>query len=271
MQSHYYHHKKSIIHYRQYGSGSKLLFCFHGYGRDSLSFSFLEKNLGKDFTMIAIDVPFHGLTEWKDRLVFEPRHLVQLMLDISKDLQKDHLKFNVLGFSMGGRIAFYMTQLIPNKIERLILIAPDGLTFNFWRWLGSETWLGKNLLYFTIHHPNWLKWLVNWGEKWLVMHRSLADFIRYYIHDEQHRKTLYKRWISMSKFSPSKNKLKRLIKRNRIPVRMLFGAFDRVISFQGGEKFRKEIDQFVSVEVLEAGHNLLTEMHAKKITELIND
>ncbi len=74
----------------------------------------------------------------------------------------------------------------------------------------------------------------------------------------------------MRKFKPSIDKLKGLIKKNRIPVRMLFGKFDRVIPYQGGERFRQGIEEFATIEVVEAGHNLLSEGHVRKIAELIN-
>lgn len=271
MQSHYITHRNSTIHYRQFGNGPKLLFCFHGYGRESYTFSILERKLGNRFTIIAIDIPYHGFTQWKDELIFEPKYLIGFLFEIRSRLQKDHLKFSLLGFSMGGRIALYLAQLLPEKVERLILLAPDGLSFNFWRWFASQTWVGSKLLHYTIHHPFWLTWLVNKAEKWHVIHRSLADFVRYYIRDEEHRKTLYRRWISMRKFNPNHGKLKRLIRKHRLPVKMMFGAFDRVIPYQGGQRFRQGIEEFATVEIVEAGHHLLSEGHVRKIAALIND
>ncbi|HEX8461918.1 MAG TPA: alpha/beta hydrolase [Segetibacter sp.] len=271
MQSHYLTYKNSTIHYRQFGKGDKLLFCFHGYGRESYTFSILERSLGHRFTIIAIDIPFHGLTQWKDELIFQPKYLMQFVQQIAGSVTQANDKFTLLGFSMGGRIALYLTQLMPEKIERLILLAPDGLSFNFWRWFGSETWIGNKLLNHTIHNPAWINWVVKKAEKWHVIHSSLADFISYYIHDEEHRIILYRRWISMRKFSPSQKKLKKLIREYKIPVRMMFGSFDSVIPYQGGEKFRKGIENFATVKVVESGHHLLSEAHVSKIVQLVND
>jgi pimeloyl-ACP methyl ester carboxylesterase len=269
MQSHYITHKNSTIHYREFGSGLKLLFCFHGYGRESYTFSFLERYLRQDYTIVAIDIPFHGLTQWKDELIFQPKYLTHFLQQIAASLGKDNIKYSLLGFSMGGRIALHVTQLMVERVEKLILLAPDGLSFNFWRWFGSETWIGNKLLSYTIHNPGWLAWVINKAEKWKVIPRSLADFIGYYIQDEESRLILYRRWISMRKFSPSLGKLKKLIAQQKIEVRMMFGAFDRIIPYQGGERFKKGIDELATVEVIEAGHNLLNEVHARKIVQLI--
>jgi hypothetical protein len=44
---------------------------------------------------------------------------------------------------------------MPEQIEKLVLLAPDGLKVNFWYWLATQTWLGKNSFCFTMKHPGW--------------------------------------------------------------------------------------------------------------------
>lgn len=271
MQSHYITHNNSTVHYRQFGNGPEIVFCFHGYGRESYTFSVLERRLGNRFTIIAIDIPFHGLTQWKDELIFKPAYLTQFLLRISKSLHRENEKFSLLGFSMGGRICLHLAQLLAPQIKRLVLLAPDGLSFNFWRWFASETWLGNGLLKYIVYHPAWFASIINKAEKWNVIHRNLADFVRYYTDDKEHRLLLYRRWISTRKFSPDLRKLKQLILKYKIPVRMMFGRYDKVIPYSGGEKFRKGIQEYASVKVVETGHHLLGDIHAGAIAELFND
>lgn len=271
MKSYYITFKNSTVHYRKFGNGSRLLFCFHGYGRESDTFYILERRLGSDFTIIAIDIPFHGLTDWKEEIVLKPKYLQQFILQIRRDLNKEKNKFTLLGFSMGGRIALHLTQLMPDQIERLILIAPDGLNFNFWRWLASDTLIGNKFLDYTIHNPSMVSKVLARAEKWNIIHRSLADFVGYYLNDEEYRIKFYHKYISMKKFRPSLNLLKRLIKKYRIPVRMMFGKYDNVIPYVGGEKFREGIEEFAALKILNTGHHLLTESNADKIAQLIND
>jgi pimeloyl-ACP methyl ester carboxylesterase len=57
---------RSCIHYIQYGYGPGLIFCFHGYGENAVSFAIFEEILGDRFTLIAIDFPFHGKTDWQE-------------------------------------------------------------------------------------------------------------------------------------------------------------------------------------------------------------
>ena len=223
------------------------------------------------FTIIAIDVPFHGRTEWKDELIFKPEYLQQFLLQIRSSLNKENIKFSLLGFSMGGRIALHLTQLMPDKIERLVLLASDGLHYNFWRWMASDTLLGNKMVNYIMHNAEWVEWILDKAEKRNIIHSNLADFVRYYLDDDEHRLVFYHKYISMRKFKPSLGKLKRLIRKYSIPVRMMFGRFDRVIPYTGGEKFREGIKEFVSVKIIETGHHLLSEMHVDKIVQLITD
>ena len=271
MTSHYITFKNSNVHYRQFGNGPKLLFCFHGYGRESDTFYILERRLGTLYTIIAIDVPFHGRTEWKDEIVLKPKYLQQFLLDIRSSLNKGNIKFSLLGFSMGGRIALHLTQIMPQQVERLILLAPDGLNFNVWRWMASDTWAGNKFMNYTIHNAGWVAWVLAKAEKLHIIHRSLGDFLSYYLDNEEQRIKFYHRYISMQKFRPSLYQLKRLIRKYGIPVRMMFGRYDNIIPYSGGEKFREGIEEFATLKIVDAGHHLLSEGHANEIAKLVND
>ncbi|MDB5193370.1 MAG: alpha/beta hydrolase [Segetibacter sp.] len=271
MQSHYITHKNATIHYRIFGRGEQLLFCFHGYGREGYTFSFLNGYLGNVYTIIAIDFPFHGLTKWEGKYAYKPTQLRDTINEIRTNLGKQHDKINLLGFSMGGRISLHLTQLFKGEVERLVLIAPDGLKFNFWRWLGSDTLIGNWLLAYIINKPGFALWVLNQVYRLKIIPRGLADFVHFYLDDEEQRLLLYNRWTSMRKFRPKLDKIKNIIKKNGIAVRMMFGSFDRVIPAAGGEEFKRGIEAFAKLKVIEAGHNLLSEVHAGAIAQSFKD
>lgn len=270
MQGHYYTYNKSKFHYRQFGKGPRLLFCFHGYGRDSYTFSFLAKPLGTRYTIVAIDAPHHGHTQWDDP-VFRPTDLVKVLEGITKVLGRDDKKISLLGFSMGGRIALHLTQVLKSKVERVVLLAPDGLKFNFWQWFSTHTWLGHRLFDYTMHHPHWLLRLMNFTERRGLLSKNITGFVRYYLEDHEERLILYRRWIIMRKFKPHLPRLKRIIIKNKINVRMLFGSFDRIIHYASGERFLHKIETYATVKIIEAGHDILREWHSPVIAELFND
>lgn len=270
MQSQFITYNNCSFHYRIFGKGPGLLFCFHGYGRDSYTFGFLAKALGNRYTLVALDAPHHGETEWDDP-VFRPKDLVTILSKIRKAIGFTSQKFSLLGYSMGGRIALHLTQVLPSQIERVVLLAPDGLKFNVWTWFSTHTWLGHKLFEYTIHHPKWLLRSMNFAERYRFLSKSIVNFVRYYLDDDDERMVLYRRYIIMRKFNPHLNTIKRTINKNKIKVRMLFGSYDRIIHSASGERFLDKIDDYATIKIIDAGHDLLRDYHTNTIAELFND
>ena len=68
-------YRSSRLHYYCWGAGPRLLFAFHGYSESASSFALIGEAIDTPFTLIAIDLPFHGQTEWKEGLSFAPDEL----------------------------------------------------------------------------------------------------------------------------------------------------------------------------------------------------
>ena len=270
MESHYLSYQKSTIHYLKFGSGSKLLFCFHGYARESGSFLFLEKTMGAKYTIIALDAPFHGLTKWKEQDAIEPPFMLSILQTIKEELNRRDEPFSIMGFSMGGRIALLIAQLIPEQIERLVLIAPDGLNYNFWRWLSTDTIIANRLIAYTTKHPTWAFWVTDKAEKLRLINRNLAEFVRFHLSNEDNRTLLYQQLMANKKLKPDASKLKQAIRKYSIPVRMMFGENDRIVTIAGGLKFRRGIEDYVKVKQVKGGHHLLIESQVANIMELFS-
>ena len=260
---------KSRIHYCYWGTGPKLLFCFHGYGESAGSFAFLGESLGGDYTLIAIDFPFHGKTEWADKLFFDPGDLLALLEDISSRLPNRRQQWTFLAYSMGGRVALQVLQLIPEKIEKLILLAPDGLQMNPWYWLATQTAPGNRLFRFTMAHPAWLFFLLRAGNVLHWVNPGIYKFTIRYIDDIKVRQDLYTRWTTMRGFRPSLALIRNIIRSRKTPVRLLYGRYDRIIRMERGEQFRKGIETFCLLQTLPSGHQLLQAEHLEIIQTLI--
>ena len=242
-----------MIHYSVRGSGSRLLLCFHGYGESAGSFAFLGPRLGDDYTIISIDFPFHGQTDWKEELYLDPRDLVEMLTTIAGDRSS----WTLLGYSMGGRIALSLLQLIPQKIDRLILLAPDGLTMNPWYWLATQTRPGNKLFKFTMAHPRWFFTLLRVSNRLKWVNPGIYKFTNRYVDDEKVRHDLYTRWTTMRGFRPDLKKLRTLIRTRNIPIWLFYGQFDRIITSKKGESFRQGIEAQCHLRLLPTGHQLL--------------
>lgn len=258
-------YRNSTIHYTRCGSGPEWLFCFHGYGEESSSFHFLEKTLEDQYTVIAIDLPFHGGTRWQEGLSFEPAELLNIIDQIRPQGQKFHL----LGYSMGGRVSLQLLQLVPAEVRSVLLVAPDGLHRKIWQRLATGTWMGKQVFTQVMNRPGWLLAALDTAAKLRLYNRNLLKFVHYYLDEAPQRELLYKRWLTLRKFKPKRELSKKFILQNRIPVQLVFGRYDPVILTRYGAAFSKRSDGLISLTELEAGHQLLREKYAAAIARFL--
>ena len=269
MQRYQLTYNNSLISYLRFGSGPKAAFCFHGYGEEAGSFSFLEKYAGDLYTFYAIDLPFHGQTQWNEGLNFIIEDLQSILDEIlrrdSQQPETGNRKYALIGFSLGGRLALSLYEKMPEPIEKIILLAPDGLKVNFWYWLSTQTWIGNKLFSLTMKYPGWFFGFLKILNKLGFVNASIFKFVNYYIGDKNARWLLYARWTGLRKIKPGLGKIKSLIRNNKTSVRLIYGIHDRIILPARGEKFRKGIEGHCILSVIHSGHQVLHEKHVKEI------
>ncbi len=257
-------YKHSTIHYCVFGKGSKIMFCFHGYSKDGFIFYILEQLLGKDYTLICIDLPFHGQTIWNDGLTFTAQDLVNI-ITLIKPLS--YQSISLLGYSMGGRVALQLIEVIPDKIERVVLIAPDGLHKNSWYHFTTQTMIGNRLFNYIVNNPVWLFNTINLAGKFKILDANVLSIAHYYLGDKSQRLLFYNRWITMRKFKPNLLRIKSIIHKNKIPVRFLFGKYDEIILSERSEIFKKDKEN-IQIHIIEGNHRLMQEKYADLIAKL---
>jgi len=262
-------YKNSTISYYLFGNGPLLALCFHGYGEDGKSFEFLEKYISNKYRFISIDLPFHGRTEWKETNDFTNTDLEQIVNEILKQNNFEPIssnnKLSLIGFSLGGRIALSFCQLQPSAIEKMLLLAPDGLKMNFWYWLSTQTTFGIRIFSFTMNHPGWFFTFLKALNKLRFVNTSIFKFVNFYIGDKEVRQLLYKRWIALRKLKPGISYIKSCIVKFNISARLIYGKHDRIIIPARGKKFRKGIEKQCSITVIPSGHQVLHEKHVEEI------
>ena len=262
--------RSSQVHYTYTGSGNNLLICLHGYGESGAGFLFLEPYL-RDYTIIGIDMPFHGKTQWKEGLEFTVEELIQIIENILAHHNAAGASFTLVGFSMGGRIALHLLQLIPHRIKKIVLLAPDGLKENFWYWLATQTRLGNLLFRYTMKYPQWLFISMRIAKSIGIINKSIFKFAYHYIHDQSQRSMLYLRWTGMRRFRPALKQVKEVVRQHAIPVHLIFGAHDRIIRSVLGEKFRRGIESFCTLHTANTGHQVLQPRNAQLIADVLQE
>ncbi len=258
MASLFIHYEQSEIHYLHYGNGSVNIVCLHGYGESAASFRTLIKYLPDEFSLIAIDLPFHGSTQWNEKRAFKIADLACILKNIFKELPIHNQHFILMGYSMGGRIAMSLLQYMPDKILKLVLLAPDGMKVNFWYWLATQTRAGNRIFRFTMNNPEWFLTLLKVSNRFKLINKSVFKFTNAYIEDENIRNQLFDRWTCLRTFKPDIKEIRAIIEQKQLPVRMLYGKHDRIIMAKRAGKFLNG-----------AGHQVLQQKHACTIIKLL--
>ena len=154
MHSYFLDYKSSVIHYcKSPDHGKPLLLCFHGYGGSAESFFFLEKRVQADFTLIAMDLPFHGKTIWREGPDCTPADISQIIKEITGGCIGAAEKMTIAGFSMGCRVQLMLLQTMPGKIRKLLCCSPDGLSVNVWYGFATQTLAGNRILKTVLNYP----------------------------------------------------------------------------------------------------------------------
>lgn len=260
-ETHFITYRQSRIHYHRFGSGPTYICCFHGYGEDGSRFGIFEKELGDGYTLIAIDLPFHGRTEWNEGLLLKATELLEI---IDMIIPKGS-SIVLMGYSMGGRVCLQLLESFPNRFHQLVLMAPDGLHKNPWQRLATQTRIGNRIFAFSMKYPGWMFVLMRIFGSLGLFNKSIIRFVHHYLDHAHERKILYQRWTTMRFFRPSLPNLKKIIAKHKIPLQLIFGKYDRVIVSSHGYRFQQEIDTWVTVTELSAGHHLLQEKHKKDL------
>lgn len=123
--SHFVTWRNTSIHYTDEGSGMPLIFI-HGYGGSHRNFEAITQILKNNFRIIRIDLPGFGLSDMPqvktdESVIGVYRDYLGFILD---SLSLDSVY--VAGNSLGGWMALEAAVLRPEKVKKLILMCSAG-------------------------------------------------------------------------------------------------------------------------------------------------
>jgi pimeloyl-ACP methyl ester carboxylesterase len=247
---------QSKINFIRFGRGEKLLIALHGTGRDAEMFRVLEPSLGNRFTIISVDLPFHGMTEWNEKEQMNDTDVRELFTLILKNETK--VRFSLLAFSLGGKLALTVISLLAEKIDEVILIAPDGIYTNAWYKFALLPWVGNPLFKRLVHHPESFAFIANALKRFHLIPEKLHKFAFVQMDSVEKRQQVYNVWMAFGKLKPDIFLIKKLINKYNIKTTLIFGEYDAVIPPSIGEKFIAGLKN-AELLILPKGHNLVKE------------
>ncbi|RZL68385.1 MAG: alpha/beta fold hydrolase [Variovorax sp.] len=96
----------------------------HGFGSSLQTWDSWAAALEADHRVIRLDLPGSGLSLPDSSGSYTDRRSVELLLALQDHLQLRSV--SIIGHSIGGRIAWTFAAQHPERVKKLVLVAPDG-------------------------------------------------------------------------------------------------------------------------------------------------
>ncbi len=252
-----YEHSK--VSYLRFGNGPNLLIAFHGFADRAAIFLPLRNALENKYTIFSIDLPYNGQTEWKKNY-FSRQDIGELIQIILKKEKKD--RFALMGYSFGGRIAQAILFDFYPFIEKIYLIAPDGIATHG---LFNVTIMPRPMKKVVLWVMRWLLQKPRWAVRTIdilfrlrLLSKFKHDFIYSHISTKVRRERIFCTWLSLSDFTFSPELVKNLLRETQIPTELFFGKKDELVPLRAGEWLANGLLN-VRLHKLEGGHLLIDE------------
>ena len=258
----FFDYEGNRLAYRKRGHGPATLLTFHGFGQSSLDFDPLHKVSGHPFTVFAIDLIFHGDSQYASGQLLTKtdwQRLIRTFLDV----HRIH-RFSLLGFSLGGRFSLTLVEAFADRLDQVILIAPDGITRPVWYQLATTTRAGRWLFRYVLRHLsafNRFGHVLVWAG---LLNRTAMRFAELSLGTPKQRQLVYRVWTEFRLISPDLNLISALLNQYLVRVRFFTGAFDRIVPGTYILPLSDRLQRY-ELTVLKTGHNHLIELTAEKL------
>ena len=252
--------------YFVYGNGPEFLFTFHGFDNDAVDFASFENALGKRYTIVSVNLFFHGKS-FSEKGVFKPGFSEKDLNGLFERflLEFKATRFSLMGYSLGGRVVLQLAINYAERINRVFLLAPDGLKISRWYRFVTHWRIGRRIFKRIVRNPKRFFSVAGFFHKLRLVGTKQYKFALSNFDTQEKRDKVYNVWMMFRNILPDPYIVKVALDENQISLHLLFGKYDTIIPASLGKKFMKGLDAPVTLDVLEMGHNLLKETVAEKI------
>lgn len=242
------------ISYTKAGTGPAML-LIHGLGGTRRTWRHLIPGLARTHTVIAPDLPGHGLSDPPAGDYSLGAHACA-MRDLLLTL--GYPRASIVGHSLGGGVALQTAYQFPERTERVVLISSGGLGAEVTPILRAATLPGADTVVAGLSTiPTALTQRVFGLLPALIGHsdaRVLADVLRGLTDDHQRRAFLRTTRTVIDWRGQTVSAGRQLGLLSEVPLLVAWGANDKTIPPQHHHALAERVPHAVTVEIADAGH-----------------
>ncbi|RIV18309.1 alpha/beta hydrolase [Fibrisoma montanum] len=252
----FFEFRGSLISFRRYGHGPMALLAFHGFGQSSDVYTQVGQTLRERFTVYALDLFYHGESSYADDHLITKSYWQGLVDAFLRTMAID--RFSVMGFSLGGRFALALAETLADRLDQLILIAPDGITRSPWYRLATSSAPGRWLFRFFLQHMTLLSSIGHGLTAVGLLHRTAMRFAENAMGTAEQRTQVYQSWTKFRLIRPDLNVVSQALDQHSVRVRVFTGYFDRIVPGTYAQPLLVRLRSY-ELTVQKAGHNRLVD------------
>ncbi len=216
------------LHFHKTGLGPHILLAFHGIGQEGSScYQPFTDALSDYYTIYAFDLFFHG------KNIDNPSELITKDLwrgIIQNFLKSEHIqRFDVAGFSMGGRFALATLEAFTDQIDKAFLMAPDGISEHPLYALASRFPPTRHLFGWFMRNPQSFLQTARLLSKTGMINTSLYRFTENMINTPQKRYMIYHSWVAFRQLRFNIPQLYQAIQSHHIDLFLFIGKYDKLL------------------------------------------
>ncbi len=253
------------IHCLRFGEGPQLLVALHGFGDRARLFAILEEALSERYTVVAIDLPFHGQTEWPKR-TFSKSDLLAVVRQIMHREGAERL--SLMGYSFGARLVQAMLPDLLPQLDKLYLLAPDGIrTKGMSAAVRTPMWV-RILFFHLLKKPRWFLSLLGFGSRLGLVPPLILHFLSFNLTRPERYRRSFGCWFALDSFYLPRHRIKAIWRESGLPVDIYFGTKDEMIHYKTVKKMVEGVRN-VRIFRMVAGHRLVGEGLRERMRKVV--
>ncbi len=236
------------------GKGDNVLIAFHGFGQEANVFNGFAAAVAEEYTVFSFDLFYHGMSS---RTVESPLTKELWTSSFLQFCRQEALsKYELLGFSFGGRFALTSMMAKPLDCTKLHLMAPDGIKSSFWYELATFPGISEKMFKKFLDRPSGLFRFINYIEKLKLISEGALKFAKSQLETKEQRDLIYLTWTMFRPLKYNQTELSGMINKYEIPTSFYLGKYDKIISEDKFVSFSKSLNYHQKF-LINCGHEQL--------------
>lgn len=244
-----------IIAAKEKGNGTNLLICLHGFGENQHAFDSLLDDIPIDWCVCSLDLPLFGESKWENTDISIQDHTWKQVSSYIR-LRHPEATWHLLGYSMGGKVALKLQELLEVPAKTVLLFAPDGLRRQPLHAFATGTVIGKWLFRQLMIHPRIILTLNQVAYRLGLIDRFLFRFVQGNFSEKKWRDRIFYTMTLYEGFQVNWERLAQQAQIHPTHWSLVWGKYDPTFSQTSADRLLRSIPS-AKETVLDTGHLLL--------------